>query len=292
METLKDKIEIIDNYLKEYIKNDNSYQNSIFEAMEYSIFAGGKRLRPMLLLGSYEAVGGTNIHDIMPFACAIEMIHTYSLIHDDLPSMDNDDYRRGKLTNHKVYGDGTAILAGDGLLNLAFETMINKTLENKNMNGLEAMQIIAHASGVYGMIGGQIVDLESEHKHIDKETLSYIHKNKTAVMIQAPLKAGAILAGADFGIVESLNYAGYKLGMAFQIQDDILDVIGDEKKLGKPINSDSKNEKSTFVSLYGIEKSKLCVEQYLDETKQIFRQFGTNGDFLVYLTDYLVSRNN
>lgn len=291
MDILDNKVNIIEHYLHEYISDTNSYRNLIFNAMKYSIFAGGKRLRPILMIGAYEAVGGNNIKDIMPFACAVEMIHTYSLIHDDLPAMDNDDYRRGKLTNHKVYGEAIAILAGDGLLNLAFETMIKSALDNNKTLGLEAMQIISKSAGIYGMIGGQAVDFEFEQKQIDKDTLNYIHENKTAAMIQAPLKAGAVLADASNEQIKLLDKAGYKLGMAFQIQDDILDIIGNEKELGKAVNSDLKNKKSTFVSLYGLEQAKLYEKQYSDEAKEIFKQFTEKGDFLVELTEYLVDRS-
>lgn len=291
MDILDNKVNIIEHYLHEYISDTNSYRNLIFNAMKYSIFAGGKRLRPILMMGAYEAVGGNNIKDIMPFACAVEMIHTYSLIHDDLPAMDNDDYRRGKLTNHKVYGEAIAILAGDGLLNLAFETMIKSALDNNKTLGLEAMQIISKSAGIYGMIGGQAVDFEFEQKQIDKDTLNYIHENKTAAMIQAPLKAGAVLADASNEQIKLLDKAGYKLGMAFQIQDDILDIIGNEKELGKAVNSDLKNKKSTFVSLYGLEQAKLYEKQYSDEAKEIFKQFTEKGDFLVELTEYLVDRS-
>lgn len=291
LEHLNIKIDSINNYIEKYIVDNNSYQTRIFDAMKYSIFAGGKRLRPILILSSYDLLGGEDTNSIMPFACAMEMIHTYSLIHDDLPAMDDDDYRRGKLTNHKVFGEDMAILAGDGLLNSAFETMISGAIENKNPNALKAMKVIAESAGVYGMVAGQVVDLESEHKKIDKETLLFIHQNKTAALLQASLKAGAILAGANSAQVELMDLAGYNLGMAFQIQDDILDVIGDEKRLGKAINSDAKNQKSTFVSLYGLEKSKVYVENYSKEAEQIFASFGENGDFLVKLTRHLVKRN-
>lgn len=295
MEYLNQKVSIINDYLNKYIADSNDYQQLIFDSMKYSIFAGGKRLRPILMICSYETIlNKQNLEDIskvIPFACAIEMIHTYSLIHDDLPAMDNDDYRRGKLTNHKVYGEGIAILAGDSLLNLAFETMINSSLDNP-INGLKAMKVIANASGVYGMIGGQVVDLQSENKQIDKATLNYIHKNKTAALIEVSLEAGAILADASPNQIELLKNAGYKLGIAFQIQDDILDIIGSQHKLGKSTNSDLKNQKSTFVSLYGLEQSKLYVKKYSDEAIEIFNQFGDGGRILIDLTNYLVSRQS
>lgn len=285
------KISRINDYLNQYIYDNESYQTKIFDAMKYSVFAGGKRLRPILMMLSYELLAGKAVDTIMPFACALEMIHTYSLIHDDLPAMDDDDYRRGKLTNHKVFGEDMAILAGDGLLNLAYETMINGAIASQNPNALKAMQVIARASGVYGMVAGQVVDLESEHKRVDKQTLEFIHQNKTAALLQAPLMAGAILAAATHEQVSLLERAGYSLGMAFQIQDDILDVIGDEQTLGKATNSDIKNEKSTFVSLYGLEHSKKCVQNYSKQAEEIFESFGDSGAFLVELTKDLVKRN-
>lgn len=288
-EILEKKIMVINQYLDKYIENSDGYQKEIFKAMRYSVFAGGKRLRPILLMGAYEAFGGKDLQKVMPFAAALEMIHTYSLIHDDLPAMDNDDYRRGKLTNHKVFGEGMAILAGDALLNTAFETMIKGSIYNEIL-GIKAMKVIAEASGVNGMIGGQVVDLESEHKQISAEVLNYIHENKTARLIQAPLQAGAILAGVEDKYIELMEKAGYKLGIAFQIQDDILDVIGNEKELGKPIKSDLKNEKVTFVTMYGLEKSKEIVKKYSNETCKIFEMLGENGDFLKKLSQYLIDR--
>lgn len=285
---IDNKIDFINQYLEKYLPKDETYQKLIFEAMRYSVFAGGKRLRPILMMGAYETLGGKDLKSIMPFVCAIEMIHTYSLIHDDLPAMDNDDYRRGKLTNHKVYGDGIAVLAGDALLNYAYELMLNAV---NNANDLKAVKIIAHCSGIYGMIGGQVVDLESEHKQIDKDTLLFIQENKTAALIQAALKSGAVLADADEKTQTLFEQAGYNLGIAFQIQDDILDVEGNQNILGKTINSDLKNEKATFVSIYGLEKSKQLQNQYSNRAIEIFSLFNDNSCFLVELTKYLTTRN-
>lgn len=285
---IDNKIDFINQHLENYLPKDGTYQKIIFESMRYSIFAGGKRLRPILMMGAYETLGGKNIDSIMPFVCAIEMIHTYSLIHDDLPAMDNDDYRRGKLTNHKVYGDGIAILTGDALLNYAYEIMLKAA---NNENDLKSIRIISQAAGIYGMIGGQVVDLESEHKHIDEDTILFIQKNKTAALIQAPLKVGAILADADEKTQNLFDEAGYNLGIAFQIQDDILDIVGNQKTLGKATKSDLKNEKATFVSIYGLEKAKLLQKQYSNKAIKIFSLFNDNSNFLVELTKYLIDRN-
>lgn len=289
MENLNEKINFINQHLESYLPKEETYQKLIFEAMRYSVFAGGKRLRPILMMGAYEAIGGKDIKSIMPFACAIEMIHTYSLIHDDLPAMDNDDYRRGKLTNHKVFGDGIAILAGDALLNFAYELMLKSTIDTDLI--LKSMKTIAHASGVYGMIGGQVVDLESEHKSIDKDTLLYIQQNKTAALIQAPLKVGAIIANADEKTQNLFEEAGYNLGIAFQIQDDILDITGDEANLGKSTKSDLKNEKATFVSVYGLEEAISLQKKYSNKAIEIFSLFNDSSNFLVELTRYLIYRN-
>jgi geranylgeranyl diphosphate synthase type II len=238
-----------------------------------------------------EMLGG-NLTDVMPFACAIEMIHTYSLIHDDLPSMDNDDYRRGKLTNHKVYGEGFAILAGDALLNKAFETTLEQTLKNNidSTRALHAMSVIANSSGIEGMIGGQVVDLESENKAIDKETLNYMHIHKTGALIIASLKVGAIIAGASEEEIKMLEVYGYNIGLAFQVKDDILDVEGNKEKLGKAVKADAKNDKSTFVSLMGIEKAKKELKRFTDKSLKSLDYFGDRNEFLKQLTLYLSER--
>ena len=241
------------------------------------------------MLSAFEAVGGVG-EIVYPFACALEMIHTYSLIHDDLPAMDNDDYRRGKLTNHKVYGEGLAILAGDALLNLAFETMITATKKHRSWEAIDAMDVIAYAAGIKGMIGGQVVDLISENKIIDLDTLHYIHKNKTTAIIQAALKAGALLGKGTPEEIEALDKFGYCLGMAFQIQDDILDIISTQEELGKPIKSDEKNGKATFVSLKGLDFSKQYVKQLSQDAIHYMEDFKEKGQFLSWLSEYLMSR--
>ncbi|NLK20930.1 MAG: polyprenyl synthetase family protein [Epulopiscium sp.] len=287
---LQQKIILINNYLDKLISaNKNTPAKIIYESMNYSIFAGGKRLRPVLMLSAFEAVGGKG-QIVYPFACALEMIHTYSLIHDDLPDMDNDDFRRGKLTNHKVYGEGLAILAGDALLNLAFETMIKATRENFSKEALDAMDVIASAAGARGMIGGQVVDLISENQEINMDNLNYIHKNKTTAIIQAALKAGGILGKGSKKEIKYLEEFGYCIGMAFQIQDDILDICGNEEELGKPIKSDEKNKKATYVSIKGLDESKKHVEALSQEGLVKLEDFKEKGQFLSWLSQHLMSR--
>lgn len=290
-EQLSMKAKEIDGYLQKSLPQQSEYPSEIFEAMRYSIFAGGKRLRPVLLLSACEALGGET-EKAVDFACAIEMIHTYSLIHDDLPAMDNDDYRRGRLTSHKKFGEATAILAGDGLLHHAFEIMANACVKDCSIQTVKAMQAIAHGAGVYGMLSGQVVDVLSEGKQIDEQTMYFIHKNKTAAMLQGALKAGAILAGATQQQVEIMEQAGEKIGVAFQIADDILDITSTLEELGKPVHSDEKNEKNTYVTMYGIEKSQQMVETLSQQAISLFQTLGEKADFLVELTKYLIDRKN
>ncbi len=263
--------------------------------MVYSLRAGGKRLRPILMLEVYKVLAGNdNIEEVMPFAASIEMIHTYSLIHDDLPAMDNDDFRRGKATNHKVFGEGIAILAGDGLLNFAFEKMI-EGITNYFPNddrGIRAMYEIARASGINGMIGGQVADLESEGKRVDKDTLKFIHLKKTSAMIEAAVKTGAIIGNASEEQFLALSKYASAVGLAFQVVDDILDVIGDENKLGKKIGSDINNDKSTYPSLYGIEESKIIANKLIGDSINALNIFGQEADFLRVLAKYLEIREN
>ena len=286
---LKKRIDYIEEALYKYMDKTDNPQKLIYDAVSYSIKAGGKRLRPMLVLECYKMCGGKDADLVMPFACAIEMIHTYSLIHDDLPAMDNDDFRRGKLTNHKVYGEATAILAGDALLNLAFETAIlaEVTPDKK----IEALKVLATASGWDGMIGGQVVDLESEGKKISFDTLKYIHKLKTGALISAACEMGAVLAGADKEALRAVSEYSENLGIAFQVLDDILDVTADEKELGKPVGSDEKNQKSTYVTIFGLTKAKECAKEYTDNAIKAIEYFGNDADFLIKLTEYLLERN-
>jgi geranylgeranyl diphosphate synthase type II len=284
---LKNKIDIINRSLEEYLKP--RYPEIVFEAMTYSVMAGGKRLRPVLLLSACEAAGG-NTDDALPFACALEMIHTYSLIHDDLPGMDDDDYRRGRLTCHKKYSEGMAILAGDGLLTLAFEIMLNTALEKNDVKYVKAAKIIAEFSGSKGMLVGQVADVCSDGKQIDKETLFYIHENKTAGLIKAALTAGAVIGGADEAVIESLRQAGSAMGLAFQIKDDILDVTSTTEELGKPVGSDEKNQKATYVSMFGLERAKEDYENLSLDAVNSFKNMGEKGKFLAEYAEKLISR--
>ncbi|KHS57229.1 MULTISPECIES: polyprenyl synthetase family protein [Terrisporobacter] len=288
---LKEKIDYIETLLNEYMPKEEGYQQTIMKAMNYSLKAGGKRLRPILTLESCKIVGGKE-EDAIPFAMAIEMIHTYSLIHDDLPALDNDDLRRGKPTNHKVFGDGMATLAGDALLNYAFEVMLSSSINKKGSNKyLKAINEIAKHAGIYGMIGGQVVDVESENKIIDKDKLDFIHLNKTAAMIVGCMRAGAIIGGATEEELEKVTKYGKNIGLSFQIVDDILDITGDEEKLGKPIGSDIENHKSTYPSLLGLEKSREIARQLIEEGKSSIDGLSSEIDFLNQLGDYIISRD-
>lgn len=291
-EQMQQYIELVNQQLEVLLPEASNKNHKLVEAMGYSLFAGGKRLRPVLALAAYQLFG-SDINQVLPYACALEMIHTYSLIHDDLPAMDNDDYRRGRLTNHKVYGEGIAILAGDGLLNHAFEIMLKDAVQQTHSKPyLASIYEIAKAAGINGMIGGQTVDLESEGKLIDGETLDYIHHHKTAALIAAPLKIGALIANAPEEDVLRMESIGRKLGLAFQIQDDILDIVGDEKKLGKKVGSDLENQKSTYPSLYGLEASKEKVRLLTEEIRGVLKEYGEGSDFLLQLSQYLVDRES
>jgi len=284
---LQEKKKLVDNALKEYLKVKDGVPDVIYESMSYSVFAGGKRLRPILAMAGCEICGGQR-NDILPIACALEMIHTYSLIHDDLPAMDNDDYRRGKPTNHKVFGEAIAILAGDALLNTAFELLLDAV--SKNNRCLKAVQLVARAAGVEGMIGGQVIDLEFENKEVDLEILKEMHSKKTGALINASILSGALAAVCREEEYQNLYKFGSRLGLAFQIRDDILDVIGDEKLMGKKTGSDFANNKSTYVSLLGLDRSKEMVIVLAEEAKTFLKIFGDKADFLIQLTDYLVNR--
>ena len=290
---LEEYVVLVNEYLDKYVVEKDLPEKSIYSAMRYSLLAGGKRLRPVLSLAVCDMLGGRR-EDVLPFACAVEMIHTYSLIHDDLPAMDNDDYRRGRLTNHKVYGEALAILAGDGLLNLAFELLLESILksnENRDLK-IRAAAIIAKASGVEGMIAGQVIDLESENIKIPSDILDRMHRCKTGALIKAPVVSSAVLCGADEDSVKKLECFAQNLGLAFQIKDDILDVEGSLEKLGKKTGSDAQNEKSTYVSLYGLENSKNMLNEITEKAVIILKDFGEKAVFLEELAKYLVNRDN
>ena len=291
-EILKNKIDYVENLLQEYMPKEEGYQETIMKAMNYSLKAGGKRLRPILTLESCKIVGGKE-EDAIPFAMAIEMIHTYSLIHDDLPALDNDDLRRGKPTNHKVFGEGMATLAGDALLNYAYEVMLSSSINRENPHKyLRAIYEIATHAGIYGMIGGQVVDVESENKVIEKEKLDFIHLNKTAAMIVGCMRAGAIIGDSTEEELKKITKYGRNIGLSFQIVDDILDITGDEEKLGKPIGSDIENHKSTYPSLLGLEKSRQIARQLIEEGKSSIEGLSSEVDFLNQLGDYIISRDS
>jgi len=277
------KAKEFDRMVEKFLPEENGYQKTVLEAMNYSIRVGGKRLRPIMMQEVYRMFGGSDTV-IEPFMAAMEMIHTYSLVHDDLPAMDNDEYRRGKKTTHAVYGEAMGILAGDGLLNYAFEVVsdfVAKECENdpeKAVTAMKALSILSKKAGAFGMIGGQCADLEFEHaKEQNMEALLFIHENKTAALIQAAMMVGAVLAGAKEEQIEAIEKIGYNIGIAFQIQDDILDVIGDSKELGKNVGSDEKNDKLTYVKVYGLEKSKEDVKILSEEAVRILSELQTDG---------------
>lgn len=280
---------IVDKTLDELMPADN-YPPEIFAAMRYSLFAGGKRLRPILLMAAADAAGGDG-RNYLPVACALEMIHTYSLIHDDLPAMDDDDYRRGKPTNHKVYGEGMAILAGDGLLTAAFEVMLRQTgVEPATL--LQVVREVAEGAGASGMVGGQAIDLLSEGQAIDADTLRFMHRAKTGALFKAAIRAGAILAGASPEKLAALTEYAEQFGLAFQITDDILDVTGDEAKLGKPVGSDVKNDKVTYVSLYSLDGAKKLAAEALAAATGALTAFGPEAAVLREMVEYLLTRDS
>ena len=288
----KERTNEAENIIKEFLPKEEGLQKIICEAMNYSVLGGGKRLRPVMMKATYELFGG-NGEVIKPFMAAIEMIHTYSLVHDDLPAMDNDDLRRGRATTHVKYNEALAILAGDGLLNYAFETAtLAFDYDEDSKLVAKALKILGRKAGIYGMIGGQTVDIEAEagNQTMDEETLMFIHKNKTAALIESSMMIGAVLAGASEEEVELVERIAYNIGIAFQIQDDILDVIGSEEVLGKPIGSDAKNEKLTYVSLKGLDKAKEDVEKISGEAIAAIKKFERNEHFLSELANYIIDR--
>ncbi len=281
-------IDLTNEYLERLVPQKENYQSTVYKAMRYSLFAGGKRIRPVLALGICNMLGGKT-EDVLPFACALECIHTYSLIHDDLPCMDNDDFRRGKPTCHKQFGESTALLAGDALLNRAFEIAAN-TAALPDIT-LEVIKVLSHCSGTEGMIGGQIVDLDSEGKKIDKDKLLYIHRHKTGALIEASAMIGAICGNAAEEEKEGIKCYAKNLGLAFQIKDDILDYTGDDKLLGKPTGSDKENHKNTFVTLMGIENAEAELKRTTMASKAALDIFGDKNRFLLDLADFLLERN-
>lgn len=287
-----DRKKEVEQIVTSFLPKEEGYQKTVLEAMNYSVSAGGKRLRPMLMLETYRMFGGKS-KVIEPFMAAIEMIHTYSLIHDDLPAMDNDEYRRGRKTTHVVYGEAMAILAGDALLNYAFETAASAFVLDEGKPAIgKAFMILASKAGVYGMIGGQVLDVESEGKEIDADTLKFIHIHKTSALLESAMLIGAVLAGASEQQQRTVELAARELGLAFQIRDDILDVTGNTDELGKPVGSDEKNHKNTYVALEGLEKAKEDVKRYSESAIDRLKSLPVRNEFLYELIEELIDRRS
>lgn len=285
------RIKYIESVLTKYLPKQEGYQKIIMEAMEYSLMAGGKRLRPMLMLETFHLFGGEG-EIIEPFMAAIEMIHTYSLVHDDLPAMDNDEYRRGRKTTHVVYGEDMGILAGDALLNYAFETAcraFDNAPDNSRRIG-EALKILSGKAGIYGMIGGQVVDVKESGHSLTGDMLDFIYRLKTSALIESSMMIGAALAGAEPEEISRMEKIARGIGLAFQIQDDILDVTSTTEVLGKPVHSDEKNEKTTYVTWKGLEKAREDVARMTEEAVKELRRFDAPDDFLEQLLVSLVGR--
>ena len=287
---LKEKTGRAEEIIRKYLPKEEGFASNMAQAMNYSMLAGGKRLRPLLMEETYRLFGGEE-KVIEPFMVGMEMIHTHSLIHDDLPAIDNDDYRRGRLTTHKVYGEAMGVLSGAALLNYAYEVMLQAfALTEEKERVIKALTLMANKTGIYGMLGGQSVDVENDGKPLTKEMLDYIYRNKTSALIEAAMMTGAILAGAEEKEVEIIGEAAGKIGLAFQIQDDILDVTSTEEELGKPVHSDEKNNKVTYVSLFGIQEASEQVKRLSEEAVSLIRGLYQKNEFLCTLIQELVSR--
>lgn len=291
-EELKARIVETENIIYGYLPSEEGNQKTVIEAMNYSIKAGGKRIRPLLMKETANLFGYAG-NEVNPFMAAMEMIHTYSLVHDDLPAMDNDEIRRGLPTTHIKYGHAIGILAGDALLNYAFELCANAIVESSNVERTaKAFKILSEKAGIYGMIGGQTVDIEQTNKENDKDTLDFIYRLKTGALIEGAMMAGAVIAGASDEEVKKAGQIALAVGMAFQIKDDLLDVESTTKELGKPVLSDEKNVKTTYVTLYGIEKSKEMVKSYMNEAITILDGIKYKNEFLKELLISLITRRN
>ncbi len=288
---MKKRVTEIKSIIGSYLPEEKGFQRTLLEAVDYSMLVGGKKLRPLLMQQTYVMFGGTSAV-IQPFMAAIEMIHTHSLIHDDLPAMDNDEYRRGKKTTHVVYGEAMAILAGDALLNLAYETASKAfDMEPQNPGIGRAFQILSGKTGYDGMIGGQSVDVEYVNQPLTQEQLYFIYQLKTGALIEASMMIGAVLAGASEEEIEKIQQVARNVGLAFQIQDDILDVIGEQDTLGKPVNSDEKNNKTTYVTVKGLEKAQEDVAAYSEEAIKILDELPCDNEFLRELILNLIHRS-
>ncbi len=289
---LKEKRHNVDSALDAFLPQPEGFSAPLLEAMRYSVMAGGKRLRPILALAASEAVDGVQ-SEVMPAACALELIHTYSLIHDDLPAMDDDDLRRGVPTCHVAFGEAIAILAGDGLLTYAFE-ILARGADANNLNSqktLKVIHVLAKAAGITGMVGGQTVDVIMENKEINSEQLAYIHKHKTGALIQASVEIGAIMGGGSREQLSALAEYGAALGLAFQIVDDLLDIEGDEEIMGKPVGSDIKKNKATYPALFGITKSREKAQEYIDKALSSLDSFDNKAEPLRAIANYVIQRN-
>lgn len=286
---------LIDEYLKDYFNNLKIEvpEAKLVESMNYSIMAGGKRIRPVLTLAVAKMMSA-DLSEVMPFAAAIEMIHTYSLIHDDLPAMDNDDYRRGKLTNHKVFGEAMSILAGDALLNEAFNLLLKTSAKagEKMEQSVKASCVIASAAGKDGMIAGQVIDMESEGKQISEITLKTMHRKKTGALIKASIVAPAVFIGLSEDEIKALSEYAENIGIAFQIKDDILDVESTSEELGKPVGSDARNQKTTYVSLYGLDGAKKMLQEVTQKAVKVLDVFGGKAWFLKEIAYFIAERRN
>ena len=292
-ELLKEQIEFTDGYLDKYLAEKDNPQNIIYKAMRYSVFAGGKRLRPILMMNTCKMCGG-DVNEVIPFACALEMIHTYSLIHDDLPCMDNDDFRRGKPTCHKQFDEATAILAGDGLLTYAFETLAKAEKISADTK-IRLLSLLAERAGAFhGMIAGQMLDLQTDKSpHLSSEQIiKHIEEMKTGCLIAYACQSGAILGAADERQYQAITTYARKIGIAFQISDDILDVVGDAALMGKTLGKDAIQGKLTFVSLYGLDKAGEIAAQLIAEAKESLAVFGSKAENLKDLADFIISRNH
>ena len=287
---LKRRTDEIEEMFRSFLPAEEGFARTMAQAMNYSMLAGGKRLRPILIQETYRLFGGTE-KVAEPFMAGMEMIHTHSLIHDDLPALDNDDYRRGRLTTHKVYGEAMGVLSGVALLNYAYETMLQAfSLTEDQDRVICALKVMAEKTGIHGMLGGQSVDVENDGKPLEKEMLDYIYRNKTSALIEASMMTGAILAGADEQQVAVVEEAAGNIGLAFQIQDDILDVTSTDEELGKPVHSDEKNNKVTYVTLFGTEKAAEQVEELSEKAIDLLKSLNKNNEFLYLLIEKLINR--
>ncbi|MBR2787341.1 MAG: polyprenyl synthetase family protein [Clostridia bacterium] len=288
-EELSQKVDLINIELQKHIRNEECPEKILNSSVEYSLLAGGKRIRPVLIVSAYELFK-EDIDKTYVFAVAMEMIHTFSLIHDDLPAIDNDDYRRGRLTNHKKFNEATAILAGDSLLNYAYNLIINDIINSNEDKDKKILALQEISSGIDRMIAGEYVDTEFEGKDISSQYLEYMHENKTGALIKASVRVGAILAGADENDVDKLTKYAEKIGLAFQIKDDILAEIGDSKELGKPVGNDKERGKCTYTTKYGLERAKQMLDDIINDAIQIINSFD-KGEFLKELALYIANRN-